>query len=101
MHRKQEAQRPDQVGRDPEQDPPLPVGLEHQANVAGLQVPQAAVDQAAGPRAGAGAEVVLVHQHHPEPPHRRVAGDPGAGDAASDHQDVSRLGRQLIECRSL
>ena len=101
MQRKHEGQGPDQVGRDAEQDAPLPVGLQHQAQVAGLQIAQAAVDQAAGPRAGAGAEVVLVHQDHPESPHRRVAGHSGAGDAPADHQDVGRLRRELIECRPL
>ena len=88
-------------GRDPEQDAALPVGLQHQAEVAGLQVAQAAVDQAAGARAGAGAEVVLLHQHRPESPHRRVAGHAGAGDAAADHQEVGRLRRELVECRPL
>jgi hypothetical protein len=89
------------VGRDAEQDPPLPVGFQHQAKIAGFQVAQAAMDQAAGSRAGAGAEVVLVYQHHPEPTHRRVAGDSGAGYAPADHQDVGRLRRELIECRPL
>ena len=101
VQRKHEGQGPHQVGRDAQQDPPLPVGLEHQAEVAGLEVAQAAMDQAAGPRAGAGAEVVLVHQHRPKPAHRRVAGDAGAGDAAADHQDVGRFRRELIERRPL
>jgi hypothetical protein len=97
MQRKHEGQGPDQVGGDAEQDPPLPVGFQHQAKIAGLQVAQAAMDQAAGPRAGAGAKVVLVHQHHPEPTHRRIAGDAGAGDAPADHQNVGRLRRELSE----
>ena len=82
VQRKEEGQGPDQVRRDPEQDAALPVGLEHQAEVARLQVAQAAVDQAAGARAGARAEIVLLDQHRAEPAHRRVAGDAGAGDAA-------------------
>ena len=48
VERKDERQGPDQMGRDPEQHPALPVGLEHQAEVAGLQVAQAAVHQSAG-----------------------------------------------------
>jgi hypothetical protein len=96
-----ERQGPDQVWRQAEQDPSLPVGFEDQAEVAGLQVPETAVNQAAGARAGARAEIALVHQHRPESAHRRVAGHPGAGDAPADHQDVGRLRRELIERRTL
>ena len=48
VHREHERQRPDQVGRDAQQDAPLPVRFEDQAELALLQVAQPAVDQPAG-----------------------------------------------------
>ena len=95
VQREEEGQGPDQVRRDPEQHAALPVGLEHQSQVAGLQVAQAAVHQAAGARAGARAEIVLLDQHRAEAAHGRVAGDAGPGDAAADHQQVGGLRREL------
>ena len=47
VQRKDERQRPDEVWRDPEENAALAIGLEHQADVAGLQVAQAAVDEPA------------------------------------------------------
>ena len=49
-----------------EQDAPLAVGLEHEPEVAGLQIAQTAVHQPAGARAGPRAEVVLLDEHGPE-----------------------------------
>ena len=90
---KDEGQRPDQVRRDAQQDAPLAVGLEHEPEVAGLQIAEAAVHQPARARAGARAEVVLLDQHGPEPAHGRVARHAGAGDAAADDEQVGGLRR--------
>ena len=89
------------MGCDPQQDPPLPIGLENQLEIAGFQIAQAAVHQPAGAGAGAGAEIVLIHQHDPEASHGRVAGHAGAGDPPADHQDVGRLRGQLFQRRPL
>ena len=71
---KDERQRPDEVRRDAQQDAPLAVGLEHQAQIAGLEVAEAAVHQPAGARAGARAE----DARRISSPHRRRDGNPHA-----------------------
>ena len=91
VQREHEGQRPHQVRRDAEQDAPLAVGLEHQPEVAGLEVAEAAVHQPARPRAGARAEVVLLDEHRAQPAHRRVACHAGAGNAAADDEQVGGL----------
>jgi hypothetical protein len=99
MDREDERERADQVRSDAHQHAPFAGCLEHQAQVTSLEVPQAAVDQAA--RAGAGAEpqVGLLHEHRGEPAHRGVPGDGRADDAAPDDQQIDRLGAQGVEGR--
>ena len=80
--------RPDQVRRQPVQDAPLPQRLPDQAELAVLQVAQAAVDQPGGAPRGPRGEVVLLHQGHRETARRGVQGDARAGDPAPDHQHV-------------
>ena len=80
--------RPDQVRRQPEQDAPLPQRLPDQAELAMLQVAQAAVHQPGGTSRGPGREVVLLHQGHRQPARRGVQGDADAGDPAPDDQHV-------------
>ena len=67
---------------------PLPQGLEDQAQLAVLEVAEPAVDQAAGARAGAEAEVVLLDEHRAQAAHGGVARDAGAGDAAADDEQI-------------
>jgi hypothetical protein len=99
MEREDEREGPDQMRRDAHEHAPLAGGLEHEAQVALLEVPEAAVDQPA--RAGAGAEpqIGLLHEHRGEPAHRGVAGDRRAHDAAPDDQQIDRPGAQGVEGR--
>jgi 2-polyprenyl-3-methyl-5-hydroxy-6-metoxy-1,4-benzoquinol methylase len=85
------------VRGNPEQDRTFPEGLEHQAQLAMLEVSKAAVDEAARARAGARTEIGRVDEGRMEPPHRGVTQDPGAGDAAADHQEIELPRRQLSE----
>jgi hypothetical protein len=82
------------VRRDSEQDLALAQGFSDQPQVAFLQVAEAAVDQAAGTRTGAEAEVVLVHKERLQAAHGRVAGDAGARDASTDDEQVGRSGSE-------
>ena len=101
VDRKDERQRPHEVGRDPQKVAALPVGLQHQPEIAGLEIAKAAVNQPAGARAGARPEVVLLHQHRTQAAHGRVAGHAGARDPATDDQDIRGLRAELRQCRSL
>ena len=87
MKWKDERQGPHQVGSDAKEDAALPIGLEHETELAGLEIAQAAVDQPARARAGARAEIALLHQHRSESPHRRIASHTGAGDSAADDEE--------------
>lgn len=68
--------------------PRLPQRLEDQAELALLQVTQAAVDQPGGAPRGARGEVVLLHQGHRQTARRGVQGNAGPGDPAPDDQYV-------------
>ena len=89
MQRVEERHRPDQVRRQPgQQQAALLQRLADQAEVEHLQVAQAAVDQLAAARAGAGGEVALLEQGGGEAAGDRVERDPGADDAAADDEHV-------------
>jgi hypothetical protein len=87
---------PDEMRGDPEQDPSFTIRLEHQTKIAGLEVAQAAMDQAARARAGAGPEIILFDQYRSQTAHRRVSSHSRSGDATADDQDVGRLRGQLV-----
>src|SRR5262249_26210773 len=88
VDRHQERGRPDQVRRDHGLDPPLAHALEHQPELALLEVAQPAVHQLGRLGRGPGTEVRLLEQEDLEAAQRRVARDPGAGDAAADDDEV-------------
>ena len=92
-----EGQGMDQVGRDAEQDRPFAQGFEDQSHLAVLQVAEPAMDQAAGARAGAGAEVTLVDEGRAEAAHGRVAEDARPRDAAADDQEIELPPRQVFD----
>ena len=73
------------------QDSALDGAAPGDADVAGRQVAQTAVDQFGTPAAGAERQIVLFHQRHPQTARRGIQGDPGAGDAAADDDDVERF----------
>ena len=62
--------------------------LVDQPELALLEVAEPAVHQLRALGAGAGREVVALDQRGAQPPAGRVERDPGAGDAATDDQDV-------------
>ena len=70
--------------------------LTHQPEVEHLQVPNAAVDQLAGPAGGAASPVALIDDRGRQPARDGIQGRPGADDAAAHDQDV-----QLVRARHL
>ena len=90
VHGEDERQRAHQVGRDAQQDPPLAAGFEHQSQPAVLEIAEPSVDQPRRAARRAVSEVGGVHEAGADAAHRGVPGDPGAGDAAPDHQQVDR-----------
>ncbi len=99
MQGEDERKRSDEVGRDAEEDAPLPVRFPHQPELALLEIPEAAMDQPARPGARAGGEITLLDEHGGKAPHRGVPGDPRPGDAATDDQQIERPGAQRVERR--
>src|SRR5262249_25549927 len=59
-----------------------------------LQVPQAAVDELAGPGGRAGGEVARLDQGHGQAPGGGVDGRTGSGDSAADDDDVEAVPAQ-------
>ena len=86
-----------QVRRDAEDLLALEGGLAHESDVAHCEVAKAAVDQLRGATRGAGGEVLRLEQGHREPALRGVPRDPGAGDAAPDHDAIEALALETIE----
>ena len=100
VERKQEGQAADEVGRDHlHQQPPLVVGLSHQADVAQPEVAEAAVDQLRRGARGPRAEVPAVDKRDGEPGARRLGRDARADDAPSDHEQVECPPPELLPGR--
>ena len=76
---------------------PLVQRLAYQAEVEPLQVPQATVDEFAGPAGGAGGEVALLDQRDREAATGGVERHAAAGDASADDEDVEELVTQALE----
>ena len=85
-------QRPHEVRGERGVDLALEQRLAHEPEVEVLQVAQAAVDELARARRGAGGVVGLLDQRDRVAARGGVERDAGAGDAAADHQHVERLG---------
>jgi len=82
------------VGREPQESAALDGGLEDEAEVAVLEVAEAAVDEAGGAAGGAAGEVVALHEGHAQAAQGGIAGGASAGDAAADDQDIKGVGRE-------
>ena len=93
----EERQHVDQVRRRVAQDLALPQGLVDEADLALLQVAQAAVHQLRGLRGGAGGEVVPFDQGGAQPTGGSVQGHARAGDPAADHEHVVGRVSQAVE----
>ena len=97
--RDEERQEPHEVRGVAAQPLPLAQGLVDEADVAVLQVAQAAVHELRALRRRAAGEVVALDQRGAQAAAGGVEGHPGAGDAAADHEHVERLGAQLLQRR--
>ncbi len=86
--RNHERQHFHQMGRVAAQPLPFAQCLVDESNLALLQVTNASVNQLGALRRGARGEVVALDESRAEAARRSVEGNPGAGDAAADHQDV-------------
>ena len=80
------------VGRDPEQRPALPARLTNPDDVEMLEIADSAVHDLEGVGRRRPTEVPPLEQGHREAALRRVPGDRGAADAASNDHDIERLG---------
>jgi hypothetical protein len=97
--RDEERQDVDEVRRGVAQDLALAQRLVHEADLALLQVAQAAVDQLGGLGGGARGEVVALDQGGLQAPGGGVEGHAAPGDAAADDEDVEVALRQAVEAR--
>ena len=100
VDREDELLRLHEVRGEPPQASTLPTPLQHQPDVALLEVAESSVDQLRRPARGARGEVGVLDQRGPDPAHRRVARDTGAVDAASDHEEIERLAAESSERRA-
>jgi hypothetical protein len=100
VQRVQERDRLDQVRGELGDQVTLAQRLVDQLEVTLLQVPQAAVDQLAGPARGAGGQVAGLHQGHSQAAGRGIQRGSRSGDAAPDDQHVEPFGRQAAEHRA-
>ncbi len=99
LHSAHRGQQRDQLRHSPDQmrsvarhqDSALDRASPGDADIAARQIAQPAVHQLGAPPAGAECEIVLFHQRHSQASGRGVQRDAGAGDAATDHDDVGRL----------
>ena len=76
------------------QDLALDQRLADQPELVILEIAQAAMDQLAAAGRCALREIVLLAQEHLEAAPGGIAGDPGAVDAATHHQEVVKLHRR-------
>ena len=97
--RDHERQQLDEVRRVAAQPLALVERLVDEADVALLQVAQAAVDELGALRRRAAGEVVALDERRAQAPRGGVEGDAGAGDAAADDEHVERLGGEALEHR--
>ncbi len=71
--------------------------LVHQAHLALLQIPQAAMDELRRLRRRSGAEVVPLDQSGSKTPRRRVESHARTGDAAADDHDIEVVVSEAVE----
>ncbi len=91
IEREQEVLETDEVRRQAQEAGPLAERLADEVDLHLLQVPEAAVDQAAGAGRGSDGDVVLLHQRDPEAAADGIEERPGAHDPAPDDEQVPGL----------
>ncbi len=89
--RQQEGEHLDHVRSVAHQSPTLVQRFVHEADVAVLQIAEAAVDELRALRRCAAGEVVALDQRRPQPTVRCIEGHSDARDPAADHQHVERF----------
>ena len=89
-----ERHRPHEVRRDARQGPALPREAAQRGHVARLQRPDAAVYRLGAVERRAAAEVAAVDDGHRQSAQRGVPRRDGAVNAAAEHQQIERAGRQ-------
>ena len=97
VEREDELLRAHEMWRQAAQALALAHRLEHQADVALLEVAQPPVNQLRGAARGAGGEVGALDERGLEATQDGVAGDAGAVDAATDDQHVEGLAAEAGE----
>jgi hypothetical protein len=85
------------VGRVPQQSLTLAQRLVHEADLELLQIPDAAVNHLRRQRRRAGGEVVSFNKRSAQPAGRSVQGDPCAGSATADHENIELLVGQTAQ----
>jgi hypothetical protein len=83
--------------RDSHQNPPLSTRLEHEVQVAMLEIAHASVHEARGPARCAAREVVAFDERGAKSTHRAITRDPSTGDTAADNQHVESLSRETAK----
>ncbi len=95
IDRKQKREWIDEVRGEVHYDPALAYGLEDQVELVAFEIAKPAVDELAGPGARPVRDIVLLEQHHAQPPARGVAHDACPRDASADDHEVD-LFRDLL-----
>ncbi len=86
--RHQDPQRPDEVGRDAEERPPLIAGRAQSRQISVLDVTDPAVDHLEGVRGGGGAKIRSLDEGDREAPLGGVPGRTSTEDATADDHEV-------------
>ncbi len=101
--RQQERQWLHQMGRDAQQDRTLAQRFAHQVKIQHFQIAQSAVNQVRIPAAGAGREMIPLHQRDLQRAvgnfraQRKIASRSRAVDASADDQDVEQVFAQALD----
>ena len=98
--RKDEAQRPDDVGRRLEQALALEQGLAYEAKLVILEIAQAAMDQLGAGRRRIAGEVALLAKNHRKATADRIPGDTRAVDAAADDEKIGYCRHERVFLRN-
>ncbi len=98
VEREEEREAAHEMRRDDvHQDAALVMRLAHEPDVAEAEVAEAAVDELRRCARGRACEVALVDERDVQAGGRRGLGDPGADDAAADHEQVELGGAEPLD----
>ncbi len=92
MDREEELTGPHQMGGNPQERTAFTAGLEHQSEIAHLQISESTVYHSGRAAAGATSEIRLVDDGGADSPHCGIPGDPGTGDPATNDEEIYWIG---------